>query len=155
MQDDDRPLQDEEIRKLRVLRPFLLVNICMQGLLDHLLAAACISQTHFDGVSQQVSDHGKVREMLAILERQSYKNLNMFVSCLKSTHQGHVAREIERTGGKYCCFVYSVDLNIKTVSPFFWVVLIKVVSNSPITRVLHSRTVHPFLFYPRVYYDFL
>ena len=69
MKDDDRPLQDEEIHKLRVLRPFLVDNICLIGLLDQLLANGCISRKQFTGITQHASDDNKIREMLDILER--------------------------------------------------------------------------------------
>ena len=112
MKDDERPLRKEEISKLRVLRPFLVDNICMNGLLDHLQATGCISQRHFDGITQQARDHKKIQEMLDILERRSYEHLNMFVSCLKSTAQEQIACEIERTGGE-CCF-FGIDFSYKT-----------------------------------------
>ena len=100
MKDDDRPLRDDEIDKLRVLRPFLVDNICLDGLLDQLLAKGCISRMQFDGIRQQVGDANKIREMLDILERRSYEHLNTFVSCLKSTHQEPIAQEIQRTGSE-------------------------------------------------------
>ena len=99
MKGDGRPLQDEEMRKLRVLRPFLVDNICLDGLLDQLLANGCISRMQFDGIRQHASDANKIREMLDILERRSYEQLKVFVSCLKSTHQKQIAQEIESTGG--------------------------------------------------------
>ena len=99
MKGDDRPLQDEEIRKLRVLRPFVIEHICLNGLLDQLLAKGCISRMQFTGITQHASDDNKIREMLDILERRSYEHLKVFVSCLKSTHQDQIAQEIEGTGG--------------------------------------------------------
>ena len=105
MKEDDRPLRDEEIRKLRVLRPFLVNNICLNGLLDQLLANGCISRMQFDGIRQQAGDANKIREMLDILERRSYEQLEVFVSCLKSTHQEQIAQQIECTGGEYSFFV--------------------------------------------------
>ena len=99
MKDDDRPLQDEEIHKLRVLRPFLVDNICIDGLLDELLPKGCISRMQLNGIAQQAGDDNKIREMLDILERRSYAHLKTFVSCLKSTHQEQIAHHIERTGG--------------------------------------------------------
>ena len=103
MKGDGRPLQDEEIRKLRVLRPFLVDNICLDGLIDQLLANGYISRMQFDGIGQQqqASDANKIREMLNILERRSYEHLKVFVSCLKSTHQEQIVQEIEGTGGEY------------------------------------------------------
>ena len=110
--DGDRPLQDDEIRKLRVLRPFLVDNICLDGLLDLLLARGCISRMHFDSIRQQADEYSKIREMLDILERRSYEQLKMFVSCLKSTHQEQIAQEIEGTGGEYCFFVVCFSIKI-------------------------------------------
>ena len=101
MKGDDRPLQDKERCKLRELRPFLVDNICLNGLLDWLLAKGCISRMQFAGITQHASDDNKIREMLDILERRSYEQLKVFVSCLKSTHQEQIAREIESTGGEY------------------------------------------------------
>ena len=105
MQGDDRPLQDEEIDKLRVLRPFLVDNICLDGLLDQLLAMGCISRKQLTGITQPADDYNKIREMLDIVERRSYEQLKVFVGCLKSTHQEQIAQEIEGTGGEYCLFV--------------------------------------------------
>ena len=99
MKEDDRPLRDEEIRKLRVLRPFLVNNICLNGLLNQLLAKGCISRKQFDGIRKQKGNDDKIREMLDILERRNYEHLKMFVSCLKFTHQKQIAQEIESTGG--------------------------------------------------------
>ena len=99
--DDDRPLHDEEIRKLRVLRPFLVDNICLDELLDQLLAKGCISRKQLTGITQHASNDNKIREMLDILERRCYEHLKVFVSCLKSTHQEQIAQEIVGTGGEY------------------------------------------------------
>ena len=105
MNDDDRPLEDDEIRKLRVQRPFLVDNICLDGLPDQLLAKGCISRKQFDGIRKKKGDDDKIREMLDILERRSYAHLKVFVSCLKSTHQEQIAQKIEGTGGEYWIFV--------------------------------------------------
>ena len=69
MKGDDRPLQDEEINKLRVLRPFFVDNICLDGLLDQLLAKGCISRKQLAGITHPADDYSQIREMLDILER--------------------------------------------------------------------------------------
>jgi hypothetical protein len=106
MKGDNRPLRDEEIDKLRVLRPFLVENISLTGLPDQLLAKGCISRMQFDSITQQAGDYSKIREMLDILQRRSVEHLKVFVSCLKSTHQEQIALEIERTGSEFWFFVF-------------------------------------------------
>lgn len=100
--DDDRPLKASEREKLRILRPFLMDNICLtKGLLNELWSERCISDRHFAAIKQGLQgslDNDKIREMLDIMERRSYAHYKLFVECFK--HTGQPVTDAMEEGGK-------------------------------------------------------
>jgi len=101
----DRPLTDDELRKFRSKRIFLVKEISLNGLLDSLYAVGCINEMHKEAVEEINNRHEKIRRLLDIIQRRSFTQYQLFLSCLRSIHQQHVSDLLERDGGKY---VYNI-----------------------------------------------
>ena len=98
---EDRPLSEEERLKLRVLRPFLIAEISLKGLLFALFTALCISERQKASIEHPTKPEAdQISELCDVLERRSYAQYKTFVRCCLETHPEHVARTIEATGGK-------------------------------------------------------
>ena len=95
-----RPLSDEEVAKLEKKRPTLIKKIDMEsGLTDLLWSRGAITEIHRDHIRSYRTDREKIGEMMNILIRRSYEDLNTFVNCLLETNQSHIANYITGDGG--------------------------------------------------------
>ena len=95
-----RPLSDEQVTKLEKKRPTLIKKIDMEsGLTDLLWSREAITEIHRDHIRSYRTDREKIGEMINILIRRSYKDLETFVDCLIKTNQSHIADYITEDGG--------------------------------------------------------
>jgi len=102
----DRPLTADELGKFRSKRSFLVKEISLHGLLDSLYAVGCINEMHKAGIEEHGNHYEKIRQLLDIMQRRSFTQYQLFLSCLRSTHQEHVSDLLERDGGKYFYYYY-------------------------------------------------
>ena len=75
-------------------------EIYLRELLNELYSASCISERHKASIEQSKHKADQIIELCEIMERRSYAQYKIFVSCCKDTHQEHVSRAIEAAGGK-------------------------------------------------------
>jgi len=96
----NRPLTEDELTKFRSKRIFLVKEISLNGLLDSLYAVGCINEMHKEAVEEINNRHEEIRQLLDIIQRRSFTQYQLFLSCLRSTHQEHVCDLLEKDGGK-------------------------------------------------------
>jgi hypothetical protein len=63
----------------------------VNGLLDEMVAAECISVLHKQRIEAQTTSFGKNEVLLRIMKRRSILDFNKFIVCLQKTKQYHVA----------------------------------------------------------------
>jgi len=105
---DDRPLTESERNRLRSKRKFLVDEMTVEGLLNSLLSADCISDKHLETINDLTSRRNKIRELIDILQRRSIAQYKQFVECVRLNNQDHVAHALESNGGMVTfSFLYS------------------------------------------------
>jgi hypothetical protein len=96
-----RPSADEQNWPLRatsdfnvlILKATELIELLdsVNGLLDEMVAAGCISVLHKQRIEAQTTSFGKNEVLLHIIKRRSVSHFNAFIGCLQKTKQYHVA----------------------------------------------------------------
>ena len=99
---DDRPLDDERLRRLRVNCARLVELVDVQsGLLEEMMSVGCITEQQRQAVRELNSSSAeKNRKLLDILTRRSVAHYNEFLSCLRRNNQGFIANVLEHGGGQ-------------------------------------------------------
>ena len=99
-------LSEEELEKMRVLRPFLIKEMNVESLLDPLLTAGCIHDRHVAAIKQYKTKEEMNGELLDILKRRSISQYKQFIKCLHETNQQHVINKIENCQGELLVYKY-------------------------------------------------
>ena len=99
---DDRPLDEERLRRLEVNCADLVDLISLKdGLLDDMMAVGCVTHQQRDAVREiNVSSADRNRKLIDILTRRSVAHFNSFLACLQRNGQAHVANFLAYDGGK-------------------------------------------------------
>jgi len=106
----NRPLTAEELWKFRMKRAVLINEITIKGLTDSLYAVGCINMRHKAGIEQHKNSYDKICHLLHIIQRRSFEQFQLFLGCLRSTHQQHVCDLLERDGGRRIYLQHFCDL---------------------------------------------
>ena len=94
-----RPLRDGEVTIINGNLNILPNLIDFDELEDKLLHEGCITERQKKQMKSTQSNYCKIRELLAIVPRNSYEAFAGLVRCLKDTKQKHVAHLFEKGGG--------------------------------------------------------
>jgi len=116
--DKNRPLTAEELKKLRIKRTLLIGEITIEGLPDSLYAVGCINIRHKAGIEQHPNSYDKICQLLDIIQRRSFTQYQLFLGCLRSTHQQHVCVLLERDGGKTFTIFVEICKYVLLSTPF-------------------------------------
>jgi len=96
----NRPLTAQELGKFRMNRAILITEITIKELTDSLYAVGCINMRHKAEIEQHKNSYDKICQLLDIIQRRSFTQYQLFLGCLRSTHQQHVCDLLERDGGR-------------------------------------------------------
>jgi len=115
----NRPLSDDELRKFRSKRIFLVKEISLNCLLDYFIAVGWINEMHKAGIEKHKDRYDKIRQLLDIIQRRSFIQYQLFLGCLRSTHQEHVCDLLERDGG-ICLQHFLLSSNVRRSVLIVW-----------------------------------
>ena len=96
---DERPLTEQERKKFKLLRVFMIDNLCLESIVEMLFSNGCINYHHKDKIMSLTTKREKISWFLDIIERRSMAKFRLFVCFLRETGQNHVAFPLESNGG--------------------------------------------------------
>jgi len=97
---DNRPLDDDELEKLRVVRQLLVKEMNGESLLAPLMMSKCINALHLSAIMEYDTTEGINGELLDIVQRRGVHQYKQFLQCLHDTGQDHIVQQINNCKGK-------------------------------------------------------
>ena len=104
IQDDMRPLTDDEVKVIATNRCTLVELIHFNRIQDRLLADGCVTSQQMELIKEPKGDRKRFGELLDTIRRRSFNSMVIFIECLKETHHDHIAQVLEEGGGQYEVF---------------------------------------------------
>jgi len=96
VEDDNRPLNDEEQAALICLKKYLWDQIRVNDILSSLVSCGCISISHAGAVRENKNDK-QICSLLEILYRRSFAQVQLFIECCSKDHP-HIAHVMDGKG---------------------------------------------------------